>query len=136
MTLRLRTIAGARAVRFVIVGVGAAALFFVLSYLFVSAGMSPFAGAALAYAIAFAVAYTAQRAWTFGGRHGHGHALPRYFVIQLGCALLSGILAQLLVTYLKMPPLAMSAVTTIAASLASYFLSSRWAFAEAAARSR
>jgi putative flippase GtrA len=62
--------------------------------------------------------------------------LPRYFIIQLGCALLSGILAQLLVTYLKMPPLAMSAVTTIAASLASYFLSSRWAFAEAAARSR
>lgn len=136
MTLRLRRFVGLRPVRFVTVGVGAAALLFVLSYLFVSAGMTPFAGTAVAYGIAFTAAYTAQRAWTFGSRHGHGHALPRYFIIQLGCALMSGVLAQLLVTYLQMPPLAMSAVTAAAASIASYFLSSRWAFAEAAAQSR
>lgn len=136
MTLRLRSIVDLRPVRFVTVGVGAAVLMLVLSYLLVSAGMPPFAGTVVAYAVALATAYTAQRTWTFGARHGHGHALPRYFIIQAGCALMSGILAQLLATYLQMSPLAMSAVTATAASLASYFLSSRWAFAEAAARSR
>jgi putative flippase GtrA len=136
MTLGLRNIVGLRPVRFVAVGVGAAALLFLLAYLFVSLGMTPFAGTVVAYAIAFAAAYTAQRAWTFGARHGHGHALPRYFIIQVGCALMSGVLAQLLVTYLQMPPLAMSAVTAAAISVASYFLSSRWAFAEAAAQGR
>lgn len=136
MNLRLRSIVGLRPVRFVAVGVGAAALFFLLSYLLVSVGMAPFAGTVVAYAVAFAAAYTAQRTWTFGARHGHGHAFPRYFIIQVVCALMSGIVAQLLVTYLQMPPLAMSAVTAAAASVASYFLSSRWAFAEAAAQGR
>jgi putative flippase GtrA len=134
MTLRIRSAFGSQPVRFAVVGVAAAALFFVLAYLFVSVGMTPFAGTVVAYGIAFAAAYAAQRAWTFGARHGHGHALPRYFIIQLGCALMSGILAQLLVTYLQMPPLFMSAVTAAAASVASYFLSSRWAFAEAQGR--
>jgi putative flippase GtrA len=132
MTLRLRNIVSLRPVRFVTVGVGAAALLFLLAYLFVSLGMTPFAGTVVAYAIAFAAAYTAQRAWTFGARHRHGHALPRYFVIQAGCALMSGGLAHVLVTYLQMPPLAMSVAITAASSVASYLLSSRWAFAAAA----
>lgn len=109
---------------------------FALSYLFVSFGIQPFLGTIIAYAVAFAVAYTAQRAWTFGARHGHGHAFPRYCAIQVVCALLSGVLAHLLVAYFQTPPLAMSFVTTVAASIASYFLSSRWAFSEAAAQSR
>jgi putative flippase GtrA len=132
MTLRLRNIVSLRPVRFVTVGVGAAALLFLLAYLFVSLGMTPFAGTVVAYAIAFAAAYTAQRAWTFGARHRHSHALPRYFIIQVGCALMSGGLAHVLVTYLQMPPLAMSAAITAASSVASYLLSSRWAFAAAA----
>jgi putative flippase GtrA len=123
-------------VRFALVGVGAAALMFALSYLLALAGMRPFLGTTLAYAVAFAFAYTAQRAWTFGARHKHGHAFPRYCAIQAVCALLSGVLAHLLVASLSTPPLVMSAVTTVAASLASYFLSSRWAFAAAAASGR
>lgn len=127
---------GSRPVRFVVVGVGAAALMFALSYLFASLGMQPFLGTIIAYAAAFAFAYTTQRAWTFGARHGHGQAFPRYCIIQVACALLSGLLAQALVAYLHMPPFAMSAIITAAASVASYFLSSRWAFSEAAAQSR
>jgi len=127
---------GSQPVRFALVGVGAAALMFALSYLFVSVGMRPFLGATVAYAIAFVFAYMTQRAWTFGARHRHGHAFPRYCAIQVVCALLSGVLAHLLVAYLSTPPLIMSAVTTVAASVASYFLSSRWAFAEAAESGR
>ena len=79
--------------------------------------MPPFAGSVVAYATAFAVAYTAQRAWTFGARHRHGHALPRYFIIQVGCALMSGGLAHVLVIYLQMSPLAMSVAITAASSV-------------------
>jgi putative flippase GtrA len=119
---------GARFVRFVVVGVGAALLFFVLAFLLVSAGLPPFVGSALAYAVAFVVAYSAQRGWTFGGRHDHSHALPRYFAVQLGCATFSGVVSHVAVYWLGMSPFAMSAVTTVLASAASFVLSSLWVF--------
>ena len=129
MSAGLRTAFGVQPVRFAVVGLGAAAIMVVLSYLLVIMGIPPFAASVLAYATAFVLAYTAQRAWTFGARHRHGHALPRYFAIQAGCALMSGVLAHVLVTYLHMAPLPMSVVIAAASSLASYVLSSRWAFA-------
>lgn len=134
MSFRLRAAFGAQPVRFAVVGIGAAALMVVLSYLLVTMGMPPFAGSILAYSTAFTLAYTAQRAWTFGARHRHGHALPRYFVIQVGCALMSGVLAHVLVTGFGFAPFAMSLVITAASSIASYLLSSRWAFAAPAQR--
>ena len=131
----LRAAIGLRAVRFLTVGVGSALLFFVLTYALVSLGMPPFAGAAIAYAAAFVIAYSAQRSWTFGGGHEHGRTLPRYFVLQAGCALGSGLLAHVAVEKFQMSPLAMSVLTTIAAGLVSYVASSRWVFADHA-RSR
>ena len=119
-----------RAVRFVTVGVGSALLFFVLTYALTSLGMPPFAGAVVAYAVAFVTAYSAQRNWTFDGAHAHGRALPRYFVLQAGCALGSGVLAHVATEKLQMSPLVMSAVTTVAACVVSYFLSSLWVFAD------
>lgn len=119
---------GPRMVRFVIVGGGAAALFFGLSWLFVSLGMAPFIGSVVAYGIAFLLAYMAQRSWTFEGRHDHAHTLPRYVALQLGCALFSGSLAHVAVTRFGLLPLAMSALTTVAASAVSYVLSSVWVF--------
>ncbi|HEY4191807.1 MAG TPA: GtrA family protein [Mesorhizobium sp.] len=121
---------GQRLVRFVVVGVGAAALFFGLSWLLVSFGVPPFIGSAIAYGSAFCVAYCAQRSWTFEGRHDHGQVLPRYLTLQLGCALFSGVLAHVAVTRFGMAPLAMSAFTTLAASAASYVLSTFWVFAD------
>ena len=126
----LRAAARQRIMRFLTVGIGSALLFFALTYAFVSLGMPPFAGALLAYAVAFVVAYSAQRNWTFGGGHDHSHALPRYFVLQAGCALGSGLLAHVAVDTLQMPPLAMSALTTVAASAVSYVASSLWVFRE------
>ena len=101
-----------RLVRFLIVGVGAAVLLFVLAYLFVNLGMAPFAGSTLAYAIAFVVAYTAQKSWTFKSRESHGTTLPRYFVLQAGCAIVSGVTAHTAVTHFGASPFMMSAVTT------------------------
>ncbi|TGP47001.1 GtrA family protein, partial [bacterium M00.F.Ca.ET.229.01.1.1] len=86
-----------RLFRFLVVGVGAALLLFVLSWLLVSLGLSPFVGSAAAYAIAFVVAYSAQRGWTFGGEHDHATALPRYLTLQLGCAVFSGLVSHVAV---------------------------------------
>lgn len=119
-----------RLARFVTVGAGAALLLFLLVWLFARLGLPPFWGAALAYAVAFAVAYTAQRNWTFGGGHRHAEALPRYLAVQLGCGLLSGVVGHLSVELFSLPPAAMSAAVTLAASAASYVLTSRWAFRE------
>lgn len=123
-----KLVADNRLCRFVIVGVSAAALLFVLTYALVALGLPPFAGSVLAYAAAFCVAYLAQRGWTFRAQHAHASALPRYFVLQAGCALFSGLVSHVAVSRFGMSPLPMAAVTTIAASAASYVLSSCWVF--------
>jgi len=128
MAAMLQTAFSLRFVRFVTVGVGAAALLLVVSYLLASAGLPPFAAGLIAYAIAFVVAYSAQRGWTFGAAHGHGYALPRYFALQAGCALMSGVIAHVSVDRLHMSPLAMSVLVTVAASAVSYVVSSLWVF--------
>ena len=120
-----------RLTRFVTVGVGAALLLFVLSWLLVTLGLPPFAGSALAYGVAFVVAYCAQRGWTFRARHSHARALPRYLAVQLGCAVLSGLVSHVAVTRFGISTLAMSAVTTGVASAASFVLSSLWVFPSA-----
>ncbi len=117
-----------RLVRFAVVGIGAALLFFVLSWALVSAGLPPFVGSVIAYMLAFVVAYSAQRGWTFEGQHDHASALPRYLALQVGCALFSGLVSHVAVTHFAMSPLAMSALTTVAASAVSYILSSLWVF--------
>lgn len=119
--------------RFIVVGAGAAALLGALLFGFASLGMAPFPASVLAYGVAFAVAYTAQRSWTFRGRHAHSHALPRYFTLQFGCALLSGVLSELWTGWLGVSPFAMSALTTVAVSAFSYFMSSCWVFSRNAA---
>ncbi len=128
MGLILHRLCGPRLFRFATVGVGAAALFFGLAWLLVSIGVPPFTGSVIAYATAFVVAYTSQRAWTFEGRHDHSRVLPRYLVLQLGCALSSGAFAHFAVDRFGMSPLAMSALTTLVVSAASYVLSSLWVF--------
>lgn len=117
-----------RLVRFVIVGVSAAGVLFGLSWLLVTLGLSPFLGSVIAYAVAMAVSYTAQRSWTFGGAHAHGRALPRYLTLQIGCAAFSGLVSHVAVSRFGMAPLAMSAVMTLLVSAVSYVLSSSWVF--------
>lgn len=93
-----------RLFRFLTVGVGAALLLFVLSWLLVSLGLSPFVGSVTAYAISFVVAYSAQRSWTFGGKHDHATAMPRYLALQVGCAVFSGLVSHVAATRFAMPP--------------------------------
>ncbi len=121
----------ATTLRFLVTGGGAACLFFLLSFGFVHAGLPPFVGTLLAYALAFAVSYTTQQAWTFRGERRHSEALPRYLAAQIGCALASALLARLLVRAAGLPPLPMAAITTLASGAMSYGLSRYWVFAGA-----
>jgi putative flippase GtrA len=117
-----------RLVRFVVVGVAAAGMLFMLGWLLISAGLSPFAGSLIAYVATFLCAYAAQRGWTFGGLHSHAHALPRYFILQSGCAVFSGLVSHAAVAGFGLSPLAMSAVMTVAVSAVSYIGSLWWVF--------
>ncbi len=117
-------------VRFIIAGGSGAVLFFLLSFLIVSAGMPPFAGTSLAYLVCFLTVYTVHRYWTFSTDVPHGRAFPRYLLLQLFCASAAGWFAHFLVHTYGFQPLAMSALTTVASSVFSYFVTSLWVFAE------
>jgi putative flippase GtrA len=119
-----------RLVRFLTVGVGAAALLFTLSYVFARTGIAPFAASSLAYLIAFIVAYAAQRSWTFEGAQDHRVAFPRYLALQLGCALFSGLVSHASVAFFETSFFVMSLAATVATSAVSYILSSTWVFAD------
>jgi putative flippase GtrA len=120
--------------RLVVTGGGAALLFAACAYAFRAwAGLPPFASSAAAYIIAFAVAYTTQRRWTFRGRHSHGHAFPRYLAAQLFCLVLSAALSQAMGAIWEASPLVMACVTSVAVSGVSFVLSRCWVFADSGA---
>ncbi|THD63288.1 GtrA family protein [Phenylobacterium sp.] len=118
----------AKFVRFVVSGGGCAFLFFCLYYAGVSLGVRPFAANLIAYALAFSAGYLLQRSWTFGGRHRHQSALPRYAIVQVCCALLTSGVTEIATPHLQIPKLALSLVATIIAGGASYVASLLWVF--------
>jgi putative flippase GtrA len=128
MSAIMRAANGGRLFRFVVVGAGAACLLFVLTFLLVSIGLPPLSGSVLAYAVCIAIAYVAQRDWTFRDRQNRGNSFRRYLMVQAGCAVFSGLISHVSVEWFGMTPLAMSAMTTIAASAASYMVTSTWVF--------
>lgn len=117
-----------RLFRFMTVGIGAALVFFVLSYLLRRHGTPAFIASTSAYAIAFAMAYSAQHGWTFAGKHNHSRAFPRYLVAQLVCGLVSGVVAHVTADTLQTSPFVMSLAAMITAGATSYVLSSLWVF--------
>ena len=127
----LRDLLRRRTVRFLISGGATAVLFFAASFALMLAGATPLVAATAAYAFAFLAGYLVQRGWTFGARHAHRFAAPRYLLLQAGCALGSGVLAELLAGRFGLPPLAVSLLTTGAAGAVSYVVSSTWVFPDA-----
>lgn len=130
LTSLIRAALSRQEIRFIITGSSGTLLFFALSFTLVSAGMAPFTGSALAYGICFVIVYTTHRNWTFSANVPHGRALPRYLLLQAFCAIMSGLVAHFLVSVFGFAPLAMSALTAIAAAGFSYIVSSLWVFAD------
>lgn len=119
--------------RFVVVGVGAAILLTLANWGLLRLGLAPFLAGLLAYGLAFGVAYSAQHGWTFGGTASHRRALPRYGLVQAGCALLAGAVTAA-IALAGGDALTSALVATLAASLTSFVLSRRWAFREEPSR--
>jgi putative flippase GtrA len=117
-----------RQFRFIIAGATIAGFFFVFLYLLVSIGLPAFTSSLLAYLTAFGLGYLVQRNWSFRARHSHVRVLPRYLLLQAGCALISGLSAQTATTLFYMPPLPTSILNTVLMGLISYIVSLNWVF--------
>lgn len=116
-------------VRFLLAGGGAAALFYLLTFVALRLGAPAFAGTLTAYGVTVVTSYTIQQRWTFRRRRGHGHAFPRYMAAQVGSALISATLAHSAAT-LGLAAAALALVPTLAGSAVSYVLSRYWVFAQ------
>jgi putative flippase GtrA len=114
-------------IRFVIVGAACAGLYFLLLWALLSTPLGPALSGALAYGAAFVVAYRLQHGWTFRGGAPHRRALPRYAALQCTCALLSSVLATLLLRY-GLNDLLAAALATVGLSAFSFVMSRYWVF--------
>lgn len=118
----------ATTVRFIIVGVSAAALQAGLTYLLLHRGLRAGLAVIVAGGTAFVCAYLAQKFWTFASEQSHYQALPRYFATQLFCALLAALTGEVSAQLMHWPDGVTAILATGVASVTSYFLSSRWVF--------
>lgn len=118
----------ARLARFVASGLAGAGVYFCAYVLATHAGLPPFAANLAAYFVAFFVGYALQRGWTFESRHRHRTALPRYFIVQLGCALVTSVASQAASLLVAMPPIMLALASTGLAGAASYVASILWVF--------
>ncbi len=125
----LETVLERRETRFFLTGAGLAGFYFIVVFVFVSiGGLAPFTSSVLAYIGALGLGYLVQRNWSFRARHSHSKALPRYLMLQTGCAVFSGLGAQTTTTYFYMPALTMSILNTLMMALISYVVSLNWVF--------
>jgi putative flippase GtrA len=117
--------------RFIVVGVTCAIVYFVLSLLFqLQLRFNPFFASIAAYGLAFGLAYVLQKTWTFRSSVDHRVSLPRYAVLQVGCALFTASVTQFLSFMGDVSPVYISFFATGLACLVSYILSSSWVFAD------
>jgi putative flippase GtrA len=117
--------------RFVCVGVGVAVFFGFLTYALLSGGAPPFWASVFAYVICFVVAYLLQRFWTFEAKHPHREALPKYFALQVACAVLSGLVPQVAIDHFGATHLVAAGLAASAAGVLSYVGSTLFVFPNA-----
>ena len=112
--------------RFLVVGVGCAFLYFVLTWVLqVRGGFPPFLATAAAYLISFGVAYLLQRTWTFQSEAAHTVTLPRYAAAQAVAAFLTATSTQAIAHFSPSSSRMMiAAVSTLLAGSLSFVLSS------------
>jgi putative flippase GtrA len=127
-----RSSAAGRLAKFVTSGGVSTVTLFVGSYGLAALGLRPFVANLVAYGIAFAVGYSLQHGWTFRGEHAHRRSLPRYFTVQVCCALISAVGGEVLAR-IGVPRMISAGLTTLTVSAISYFAALYWVFPKAKA---
>ncbi|OQK16727.1 hypothetical protein AU255_02125 [Methyloprofundus sedimenti] len=121
-----------KTVRFIVVGILGALVYFICSYLFLTYTRLPaFLASLFAYACSFGFAYLGQKLWAFRSVSPHKVTLFRYAVLQLSCATFAATFTQVFVSYTDLSPLLLSGLATMFTSGISYIVSSCWVFADA-----
>lgn len=121
---------GKTAVRFLIVGVSAAILYFVLFSLFyIYYDYFAFVATFFAYSISFGCAYLAHKFWTYQSSSVPvSQSLPRYFILQLLSVVATSIVTQVSVTFIGLESFLVSVVATLFAGVFNYIFSTLWVF--------
>ena len=120
-----------KTVRFIVVGVLGALVYFFCSYLLLTYTHLPaYLASLLAYACSFGFAYLGQKIWAFRSVAPHRITLFRYTLLQVCCAIFAATFTQVFVSYSKVSPLLISALVTVSISGISYIVSSCWVFSD------
>ncbi|CAH2792275.1 MAG: hypothetical protein CBHOC_2746 [uncultured Caballeronia sp.] len=116
--------------RFVTTGGISAGCYFVLAFILQKVfAIPPWSAAGLAYLFTFFGTYTVQRLWTFSSIVTHKKSLPRYAFTQAASLLITiSVMRVFELVFPNSSAYAASAVTTVFAGAASFFLSSKWVF--------
>jgi putative flippase GtrA len=123
----------ARALRYGMVGISTAALYFVLINLCAKpiGWLSPFAANVLALTISVSASYLGHHAFTFRKSGQHQLYMRRFGIVTAGIFVIVSVLAWVGDEVFHLPALAISIMVSLAYPVLSYILHSLWTFAEA-----
>lgn len=125
-----------KTVRFIVIGVLGALVYFFCSYLLLSYTELPaFLASLFAYACSFGFSYLGQKVWAFRSIAPHSVTLFRYAVLQACCATFAAIFTQVSVLYSDWSALLLSGLAAVLTSGISYIVSSRWVFTNSSEQS-
>ena len=132
MTKRVAEAVSAGAgIRFVIVGVLTAVLYFFIFYVLYSQfEIPPYLSTFFAYSTSFGVAYFAHKIWTYESKTTVRESLPKYFLLQLICLSLTAGGTQLVYEMFELNHFFVSVLATLFAGAFSFIVSSLWVFAD------
>jgi len=118
-------------VRFIIVGILTAVLYFVIFYVLYSKfEIAPYLSAIVAHSTSFSVAYLSHKIWTYESKTTVRESLPKYFLLQLMCLSMTAGGTQLVYELFELNHFFISVLATLLASAFSFIVSTFWVFAD------
>lgn len=131
--------ASRRAIRFLVIGIGATLLYALLAAGFsatVAMSLKPALGSMLAYALAAVFSYAGHKYFTFVSSGAHRFEVPRFAVLTLVGLAMSFALPAVLSEGLSLPVQVPIALTCLLVPLVNYVVLRHWVFGKALAEPR
>ena len=128
--INITQIANSTIVRFVIAGALTNVVYAVAMLITRSAGAEWWLAAAVAYLVSLLVNYGLQSRYTFKSNNSHATHGWKYLTAQGGCLAVNAMIVQFVAGQLHWHPLIAQGCSVLATLVISYFLMSRWVFAQ------